>query len=200
MLLRNPVDRAYSDYQHKVRERNETLSFEEAIEAEEERIRGEEEKLLADYDYFSRDHRRYSYFSRGIYVDQLARWYAYFDPAQMLVLKSEEFFEDTQKSLKSVFRFLELPEHEIEASGSRNKGRYTEKLSPALRRRLGGYFEPVQSMTHGLPDQLQAVKATHSSQDAGRVGALLATLLNEPHLLEPFEQLIEKEPLGAALQ
>ncbi len=41
VLLRNPVDRAYSHYQLQVRRRHETLPFEEAIAREEERLAGE---------------------------------------------------------------------------------------------------------------------------------------------------------------
>ncbi|MBA3426416.1 MAG: sulfotransferase [Rubrobacter sp.] len=66
VLLRNPVDRAYSDYQNRLREGNEFLGFEEAIEAEEERIKGEKEKMLADEGYSSASHRRHSYLARGV--------------------------------------------------------------------------------------------------------------------------------------
>jgi hypothetical protein len=48
VLLRNPVDRAYSDYQQKYREgREPTSCFREAIEAEDHRLRGKREKKLA---------------------------------------------------------------------------------------------------------------------------------------------------------
>jgi hypothetical protein len=46
--LRNPVERAYSHYQHQVRSRTENLSFEDALASEKERIQGEAEKLLKD--------------------------------------------------------------------------------------------------------------------------------------------------------
>lgn len=47
--------------------------------------------------------------------------------------------------------------------------------------------EDIQSMAHGLADQLQAVEATHHRQNAGGVGALLTTLLDEPHLTESLK-------------
>lgn len=53
VMLRNPVDRAYSHYQHQVRMGNEPLpSFEEAIAAEGTRIEGEREKILR-YKHYS---------------------------------------------------------------------------------------------------------------------------------------------------
>ena len=57
ILLRNPVDRAYSQYQHQLRQPGvEPLSFEEAIAYEEKRLAGEEEKILRDEKYDSFNH------------------------------------------------------------------------------------------------------------------------------------------------
>ena len=146
VLLRNPVDRAYSDYQHKYREGREPLtSFEAAIEAEGQRLRGEKEKMLADENYASRDYRRYSYLSRGVYVDQLKEWHKYFDEEQILVLKSEDFFGRPSDTMRTVCDFLGLPSWEMEIlqddSGARHKGSY-ENLSSATRQRLEEYFQP----------------------------------------------------------
>src|SRR5258706_3897640 len=71
VLLRNPVDRAYSHHWLVTQEGKETLSFEEAIEHEEERLAGGREKILADEHYTSFNHRHFSYLARGIYLDQL---------------------------------------------------------------------------------------------------------------------------------
>ncbi|CAA9263135.1 MAG: putative deacetylase sulfotransferase, partial [uncultured Chloroflexia bacterium] len=146
-LLRNPVDRAYSDYKHKAREGRDPLSFEKAIEAEEGRLRGEREKMLADESYLSPNHRKFSYLSRGIYVDQLIEWCEYFDQDQMLVLNSEAFFADPLESLGPIFKFLGLPSWEPELqsiranSNTRHEGTYG-RMSPDIRRRLETYFEP----------------------------------------------------------
>jgi Sulfotransferase domain len=140
-LLRNPVDRAFSDYNHKAREGRESLSFEEAIAAEEERLRGEKEKMLADESYSSPNYRRFSYLSRGVYADQLGEWRGYFDEGQLLVLKSEDFFEDPQAVFERVLEFLGLPHRGSGVSGERNEGEY-DQMNPATRRRLEDYFEP----------------------------------------------------------
>ena len=60
VLLRNPVDRAYSHYYHEVRKKRETLSFEDAIKTEEERLRGEFEKLIKNERYKSSNYIHYS--------------------------------------------------------------------------------------------------------------------------------------------
>jgi hypothetical protein len=127
-LLRNPVDRAYSDYQMLSRKGDETRTFEEVM------------------DYDNLDDAPHKYLSRGVYVDQLARWSEFFPKEQMLVLKSEDFFENPQHTLKAAFDFLGLPAWEPEASEiipkKRNKGDYEKKVDSSTRRRLEEYFEP----------------------------------------------------------
>jgi Sulfotransferase domain len=140
-LLRNPVDRAYSDYQMVARKGREPLTFEEAIGAAEEALLpGEEGEARADL-----GDARYGYLSRGIYVDRLLRWTKFFNKEQLLVLQSEDFFENPQETLQRAFDFLGLPEWELEASKlgkKRNAGSYEEGIDPTTRRRLEEYFEP----------------------------------------------------------
>jgi hypothetical protein len=136
-LLRNPVDRAYSHYQMVVKNGNESLSFEEAIEAEEGRC--------SEMSATSLEYQRFSYMSTGIYVDHLLRWSTFFPREQMLVLKSEDFFERPQETLRTVFNFLDLPEWELDASefgNKRNTGVYKQETDPATRHKLEKHFEP----------------------------------------------------------
>jgi sulfotransferase family protein len=144
-LLRNPVERTYSDYQQVVRQGRETRTFEEAMGvAESGRSSGRSGEAAEREDRAGLG--RHGYLSRSIYVDQLMRWSEFFPREQMLVLKSEDFFENPKETLKRTFDFLDLPEWEPEASEilpkKRNKGRYEEEMDPATRRRLEEYFEP----------------------------------------------------------
>ncbi len=142
-LLRNPVDRAYSDYQMMARRGFEHLEFEEAIEAEEARLRDVKDKLLEDEHYDSFEHQRFSYLSRGIYVDQLLSWSKFFSEEQLLVLKSEDLLERPEDTFKLVFDFLALPDWEPETWEVRKKGgKYEQKMDPTTRKRLEEYFEP----------------------------------------------------------
>ena len=152
-LLRNPVDRAYSDFQQGVRKGRETRSFEEAVGLKKARSVGrEEETPEAEVRPALEDNSEY--ISRSIYVDQLQYWSEFFDKKQLLVLKSEEFFERPQETLKVVLDFLDLPEWEPQALEPRdepnkekyertkvNKGRYEQEMDPATRLRLEEYFE-----------------------------------------------------------
>jgi hypothetical protein len=141
-LLRNPADRAYSQYQHVVRLGYETLSFEDAIASEEERLAGEVEKMRADERYYSFNHQYYSYLARGIYVDQISRLAELgFAPEQVLILRSEDFFAHPAEGLLRLREFLGLPEHPLRDLEKFNAGRY-EKIPAAMRARLLEFYEP----------------------------------------------------------
>ncbi len=155
-LLRNPVDRAFSHHQQGTRKGRETRTFEEAIETERARPLGGEDEAFEHQDRAAGlDALNHGYLSQSIYVDQLLRWSEFFSREQMLVLKSEDFFERPQQTLKTVFNFLGLPDLELQAPeprdkrdkdkyerNKRNKGTYEQEMDPATRCRLEEYFEP----------------------------------------------------------
>jgi hypothetical protein len=113
VLLRDPVDRAYSQYQHEVALGREPLSFEDALEAEEERTRGEVERLLADARAFSRAWWDHTYAARGLYADQLERWLAVFPREQLLVVTTDELGERPAETYESILDFLGAPPHRL---------------------------------------------------------------------------------------
>lgn len=141
-LLRNPVDRAFSHYQHNAGSGVEDLSFEEALEAEEGRLAGEEERLVDDPGYASAAHRRYSYVARGMYEPQLARWFDRYDGSSLKVLVSEEFFADPAGTFAGVLEFLGLREFDLpNYEAYTRRGRWDGPLlTPETRRRLQKVF------------------------------------------------------------
>ncbi|MBA2458078.1 MAG: sulfotransferase domain-containing protein [Gemmatimonadales bacterium] len=141
-LLRNPVDRAFSHFQHEVRGGRETLSFDEAIEKETERLAGEEVRLGADPGYYSFNHHRYSYVRRGQYVDQLRRWVEHFPRSRLLVLQSEWLFRDPAAATGAVQEFLGLSRHREGTYRPFLQGKYDREMAPGVRQRLVTHFEP----------------------------------------------------------
>jgi len=113
-LVRNPVDRAYSQYQHEVALGREPLSFEDAIAAEEERTRGEAERLAANPRAFSRAWWDHTYAARGRYAEQLERWLAVYPREQLLVVATEELGERSAETYASILTFLGATPHELE--------------------------------------------------------------------------------------
>ncbi len=146
VLLRNPIDRAYSHYQHETRQPGvEPFPFAEAIEHEAERLSGEEEKIRNDIRYYSFNLRHYAYLARGRYVEQLQVWLKLFPREQFLILKSEDLYENPPTVLKQTLEFLEVP-HQVlkekkEEYEQYNKAHY-EKMNAQTRARLVEYFKP----------------------------------------------------------
>ncbi len=154
VLLRNPVDRAYSQYTRWARRDIDTPSFEETVEEELARLSGGGGLLPAQEPFSGSDRGpRYYQLARGIYADQLERWLRFFDEEQMLVLKSEDFYSHTAETLKQVQHFLGLPYREIDLiprKASRKKKATYEPMDPVTRERLEAFFEPHNQRLYEL--------------------------------------------------
>ncbi len=149
VLLRNPVDRAYSHYHHQVRLGLEELTFEQALDLEAERLVGEFEKLIAEPDAYSFNYQNYSYCARGMYADQLERWFRYFPREQFLIVASEQFYRAPASSFARVLDFLGAPRWEPPAYRVSNEGAY-EPMNPETRARLGEFFAPHNARLYEL--------------------------------------------------
>lgn len=130
-LLRNPVDRAFSNYRWSKQNGFENESFETALELEDAR----ERMLSADLRY-SRPH---AYFSRGLYAQQLTVYFGLFPRESILCLRFEEILRDPENLLLQVYKFLNLPEGNC-GLGRMRKVNASEQsdyeLRPHTRRRL----------------------------------------------------------------
>ena len=135
VLLRDPVERALSQYFHSRRLGLEPLELEAALAAEAER--------LADAAAaFTRGLRRRrpqqrSYMRRGRYEEQLPRFEALFGADQLLVLRSAALFDQPQRAWEEVLQFLELEAHPMPVSELRYGGDgEAAAAAPALRQLL----------------------------------------------------------------
>ncbi len=188
LLLRDPVERAFSHYRMNVKDGTENLSFEEALEREPERIRADVERMNADERYTGEDYRRYSYINRGFYDEQLTRWLQHFPANQMMVIKSEEFFSQTEPVVKRVFGFLGLdPDARIGYDG-KNEGRPGD-IRPDTRTRLQAVFEPhAARLSRIAGGKFCWCESCHPrrSDHAGR--ARTRTAVAGPRILLPFSR------------
>lgn len=98
VLLRDPVTRAYSHYQMMRDKQRETLSFGDALDQEDQRIQKSESAF-----------RNFSYKSRGLYADQLERWFSFFPRERFHICISEEMFADGPAHVDRVCDFLGVP-------------------------------------------------------------------------------------------
>ncbi|MDJ0690559.1 MAG: tetratricopeptide repeat protein [Xenococcaceae cyanobacterium MO_188.B32] len=153
-ILRNPVDRAFSQYNHWVRNGIERRSFREAVISEIEKL----EKIFNNIDIFEfqkiekikeicyQVHRGNSkektgYLWEGLYVYFLQKWTKYFSKEQLLVIKSEDFYAQPEVEMKKVFTFLALPDYHLPIYKKYNAGKYSS-LDKQLYDRLTEFFQP----------------------------------------------------------
>jgi len=103
ILLRNPVDRAYSHYWHNVRTGRAVVPFRQAIN-------GRQEELL----------------TAGLYQEQVRRFLTHFDRSQVCILLFERFVQSMKSVLNEIESFLGLEEplDPDEENTQRNPGRY----------------------------------------------------------------------------
>ena len=141
ILLRNPVDRAYSHYNFNVRKGWEKTSFEEAIQLEESRLNGEVDNIFKNESYSAKNFKHYSYLGRGRYFEQINYWQTYFPKKQFFFIQTEDLEKNPQKILKKTFNFLELDHFEIDEMQRLNVGNY-KKMAHETRLKLIEYFKP----------------------------------------------------------
>ncbi|MGY0391269.1 sulfotransferase family protein [Bizionia sp. KMM 8389] len=123
-IIRNPVERAYSQYLMTERRGLENLDFETALETESERI-----KTVSDA-------MHYSYLSRGYYINQLETFEAYFGADNIKIVLFEEFIKDTEGKVQEISDFIGLPSYNY----------ITDKISnPAAKPR----FLAIQKFIYG---------------------------------------------------
>ena len=137
-VLRNPVERAFSGYWHTVKNGLETLSFEEAVAQETARkveLAGTAMGEVAPF----------AYVERGLYHQQLSRWFAEFPRSRMKIVIFDDFVDDPNKGLREIAAFIgvdpdNLPERPVEME---NKSvPELAQMLPETRERLIDAFRP----------------------------------------------------------
>lgn len=143
VLLRNPIDRAYSHWGRERRDAKEPLErFEDAIAAEPERLAGEVDRILSDDRYYSYAHENFSYITQGLYLDPLRKWLEHYPRDRVHIELSERFSSDPQGVYERVLRFVGLPPHELRDARRLNTVAPPQPLDPATRRELSARVAP----------------------------------------------------------
>jgi hypothetical protein len=150
VVLRDPVDRAYSHFQMTRREGEEPLeAFEEAIAAEDERLAPELARVARNRRYNSWPLGCWSYLLRSRYADQLERWLALFPRERFHFVENENLAERPAAALAGVHRFLGLPPHEQQEFTRYHVASYGT-ISPETRSGLAEYFRPHNERLYQL--------------------------------------------------
>lgn len=130
LVLRNPVERAFSAWNMERNRSTENLSFAEAIEKEAERCR----------EALPLQHRVYSYVDRGLYAHQVRRLFNIFGRDRCLVLLNEELRTDHANTLRRVFNFLDVDQSFVPPQASVFEQEYNDGIEPRLYARLIDIF------------------------------------------------------------
>jgi tetratricopeptide (TPR) repeat protein len=138
VLLRNPIDRAVSWHYHKLNTglNRDYENLEEAIATELKQIANFSEEKIIHTGYYNPDN-----ILSSLYIYKVREWMKYFSKEQLLVLKSEDFYENTEVVMRQVFDFLEVPEYKLDKYIKVNAGSYAP-VSNELRKTLADYFQP----------------------------------------------------------
>jgi hypothetical protein len=103
VILRNPVDRAYSQYLHSRRDGHESSEFISSIHNEFARIDAARRNndILSEF--------RYSYISQGLYYNMLRSYLKYFKLENFLIINfEEEIVDNIEKTIKKLSDFLNI--------------------------------------------------------------------------------------------
>jgi hypothetical protein len=142
VTMRNPVDRAWSHFQHMRRiYRSDATTFMEAIKADlDAYYRGE----ALTPENFRREWPRLvirNYVQRGHYAEQIEHWLDHFPRDQFLFLNFDDWRRCPSQAANAIARFSGLPEHSFTYRKS-NTGSYDESMPAQCRRLLTAHYRP----------------------------------------------------------
>jgi len=152
VILRNPIDKAYSTYQQQFRFGEYTTSFEDTVNAEFRRI-----NLNKDFPELNSNNYDFENFvaqniiRHGIYADYLETWLKIFDRKQILILNSEDLKNSTKETLHRVFHFLNVSNYDIANTSQVNVGKYPP-INKITRKKLIEFFKPHNQRLNKLLD------------------------------------------------
>jgi len=139
-ILRNPVDRAYSNYWHAVCAGDEWLSFEEAIRREDERVKQDVWK---------------GYVLRSQYIEQIERFLNHFERDAMHFCLLENFKEDPGSVLGEVCTFLGVDGTKIDLQTIDRRKNATVPPHSVIARYVRGMFDDIP-LAGSLIQQLES--------------------------------------------
>lgn len=147
LVLRDPVERAFSHYRERRRQDAEELdTFEAALAAEDGRLGGEQSRIVSEPGYVSYAHEQQSYRAQGEYAPHLRRWMDHFPADQFHVLAAEDFYADPQAACDGVARFLGLRPAPLPPSAAKPwNAAPSSKLADSTRRSLAEHYAPFNA-------------------------------------------------------
>ncbi len=126
--LRNPTERAFSQWNMRREKGQEPLEFLNALKRDQEIG-------------ISKNPRGNAYLARSLYLWQLEKVFDLFPHEQVFVLKYEAFRADPYPIIDDVFDFIDLPRKSRLRNKQRNVGSYSRKLTAEEREYANAVFD-----------------------------------------------------------
>jgi hypothetical protein len=153
-FFRNPVDRAYSAYNHSSKYGWEHSSFDVAIESEIERINimnDNPESIINNMEPVN--HLQFSYLRHGHYGSNLENWFNHFKKNQFMHFSTEDLDQNYDEIMNSLFVFFNLSEINVKKEDRKNvgvgKGTYPP-MNEKTRDFLIDYYKPHNEKLYNL--------------------------------------------------
>lgn len=136
LILRHPVERAFSGYWHTVKSGLETLPFEQAVVQEDARCGAIDDPLM-------RENQPFAYLGRSLYFRQLSIYLEHVAMKRIHVILFDDLARDPAAVFRRVCRFLDIDPEFVPTSLGCVENASTlpsASLTPALRARLVAFF------------------------------------------------------------
>jgi hypothetical protein len=139
VIMRDPVARAFSQFQHNKQRHREPKSFEEIVResiAHSPPIASHDQPLPPMPEAVSK------YIWQGYYASQIAALWQLYPREQTLLLDAADLFDDTNAMCQRVLDFLGLERFDVQPDKVYNRGYYREKIEPATADLLREHYRP----------------------------------------------------------
>ena len=126
LFLRNPIKRAYSQWNMNVQEFRENRTFEECVDT----------NILNLDESRTYNNSIYHYVQRGFYIDQIERFLSVFpNKDNLLIIISERFDTNPKEEYKKIYKFLGVKNIDIDYSREHVRS-YAEEISKKVENKL----------------------------------------------------------------
>lgn len=141
-VLRDPVERAISQYHHSFRTGREIREIENVF-TEDLFTKWEEGEELPSLDY--------SYLDNGYYAPQILRWLRHYPEKQLMVIQADMLFSEAVDITSRVYEFLELKEYWLDKPSVFNKGTYNTNKHGEIIIRLKNFYNEKNTELLNIP-------------------------------------------------
>jgi hypothetical protein len=134
VMLRNPVDRAYSHYRNW--------------------------KNRSGYRMDDLKNPEHLIVKKGVYIEQLMRWFQYFPKEQFMIIRSEDFYGNPERIIQDVLHWLDIPFVDIKSiyhdpvnRNQRGPNLKNQQIPTHIRTWLRHYYKPYNELLYQFIDR-----------------------------------------------